>query len=40
VIRDGTQEVYRGWLFRNAPDDHLFKHPRYSLALQDFIARR
>ena len=40
IVRDGAVEIFRGWLLRNAPEDHGFKHPRYTLALQDFIARR
>jgi len=40
VVHDGGVEIYRGWLFRSAPADHLFEHPRYTLALQDFVARR
>ncbi|NJC87178.1 MAG: DUF2155 domain-containing protein [Desulfuromonas sp.] len=40
VVREAGVETFRGWLLRNAPADHAFQHPRYTLALQDFIARR
>ena len=40
IVREGGRETFHGWLLRNAPDDHGFKHPRYTLTLQDVIPRR
>jgi hypothetical protein len=40
VVQEGGKETFHGWLLRNAPDDHGFKHPRYTLTLQDIIPRR
>jgi hypothetical protein len=40
VVRKSGEEIYRGWLFLKAPEDHAFEHPRYTLALQNFVARR
>ena len=40
VVRRDGEEIYRGWLFRAAPDDHGFRHPRYTLSLRDVIVRR
>ena len=40
VIREAGTVIFRGWILRNAPADHAFRHPRFSLALQDFVARR
>jgi len=36
VVREGEQEVHRGWVFGLYPDRHQFKNPRYKFVLLDY----
>jgi hypothetical protein len=37
IIYDDEEAVFRGWLFKFYPEVHPFKHPRYSIILDDYI---
>ena len=36
-IREGGQEIYKGWLFSLYPTTHTFQHPQYGFTLVDYI---
>ncbi|HBG08191.1 MAG: DUF2155 domain-containing protein [Geobacteraceae bacterium GWC2_58_44] len=37
-IREGGQEIYRGWLFSLYPTTHAFQHPQYGFTLVDYLS--
>ncbi|MBE0596135.1 MAG: DUF2155 domain-containing protein [Desulfuromonadales bacterium] len=40
IIRQGEEEVYKGWLFSLFPGTHAFQHPRFSFSLVDYIPAK
>ncbi len=36
VVREGEQEIHRGWVFGLYPDRHQYKDPRYKFVLLDY----
>jgi len=40
AVREGGEEVFRGWLFSVYPGVHSFQHSRFSFTLVDFIPAR
>jgi hypothetical protein len=40
VVRDGENEIHRGWVFGHYPDRHQFENPRYKFILLDYKPQR
>jgi len=39
IVRDGEQEIHRGWVFALYPERHKFENPRYKFVLLDYKAK-
>jgi len=39
TVREGKQELFRGWLFNLYPEASNFDHPRYNISLSGYLPK-